>query len=61
MYIYICKIIYVYIYLTNLAREEPFLRGGTSRLRSDDDDDVYLDYYSGKGFDINYSIYMSYV
>jgi hypothetical protein len=27
----------------------------------DDDDDVYLEYYSGKGFHINYSVYMSYV
>jgi hypothetical protein len=26
-----------------------------------DDDDVYLEYYSGKGFHINYSVYMSYV
>jgi hypothetical protein len=26
-----------------------------------DDDDVYLEYYSGKGFHINYSAYMSYV
>jgi len=24
-------------------------------------DDVYLEYYSGKGFHINYSVYMSYV
>jgi hypothetical protein len=27
----------------------------------DDDNDVYLEYYSGKGFHINYSVYMSYV
>jgi hypothetical protein len=27
----------------------------------DDDDDVYLEYYSGKRFHINYSVYMSYV
>jgi len=27
----------------------------------DDNDDVYLEYYSGKGFHINYSVYMSYV
>jgi hypothetical protein len=27
----------------------------------DDDDDVYLEYYSGKEFHINYSVYMSYV
>jgi hypothetical protein len=26
-----------------------------------DDDDVYLEYYSGKWFHINYSVYMSYV
>jgi hypothetical protein len=25
------------------------------------DDDVYLEYYSGKGFHINYSVYISYV
>jgi hypothetical protein len=25
------------------------------------DDDVYLEYYSGKEFHINYSVYMSYV
>jgi hypothetical protein len=25
-----------------------------------DDDDVYLEYYSGKGFHINYFVYMSY-
>jgi hypothetical protein len=30
-------------------------------LPNDDDDDVYLQHYSGKGFDINYSVYMSYV
>jgi hypothetical protein len=28
---------------------------------SDDDDDVYLEYYSGKGFHTNWSVYMSYV
>jgi hypothetical protein len=27
----------------------------------DDDDDVYLEYHSGKEFHINYSVYMSYV
>jgi hypothetical protein len=27
----------------------------------DDDEDVYLEYYSGKGFHIDYSVYMSYV
>jgi hypothetical protein len=26
-----------------------------------DGDDVYLEYYGGKGFHINYSVYMSYV
>jgi hypothetical protein len=26
-----------------------------------DDDNIYLEYYSGKGFHINYSVYMSYV
>jgi hypothetical protein len=26
-----------------------------------DDDDVYLKYFSGKGFHINYSVYISYV
>jgi hypothetical protein len=32
------------------------------RLYDDDDDnDVYLEYYSAKGFHINYSVYMSYV
>jgi hypothetical protein len=30
-------------------------------LEGDDDDDVYVEYYSGKGFPINYSVYMSYV
>jgi hypothetical protein len=30
-------------------------------ITADDDDDVYLEYYSGKGFHINYSVYMSYV
>jgi hypothetical protein len=28
---------------------------------NDDDNDVYIEYYSGKGFHINYSVYMSYV
>jgi hypothetical protein len=27
----------------------------------DDDNDVYLEYDSGKGFHINYSVYISYV
>jgi hypothetical protein len=27
----------------------------------DNDDDVYLEYYSGKGFHINYSVCVSYV
>jgi hypothetical protein len=28
---------------------------------NDDDDEIYLEYYSGKVFHINYSVYMSYV
>jgi hypothetical protein len=30
-------------------------------LLNSPNDDVYLEYYSGKGFHINYSVYMSYV
>jgi hypothetical protein len=32
-----------------------------SEFKKYDDDDVYLEFYSGKGFHINYSVYMSYV
>jgi hypothetical protein len=34
------------------------LKGNSS---GDDDDDVYLEFYSGKGFHRNYSVYVSYV
>jgi hypothetical protein len=30
-------------------------------IYDDDDDDGYLEYYSGKRFHINYSVYRSYV
>jgi hypothetical protein len=36
-----------------------YMRTPVSGLDDDDDDDVYLEYYSAKGFHINYSIYMS--
>jgi hypothetical protein len=34
---------------------------GADKISVRFDDDVYLEYYSGKGFHINYSVYMSYV
>jgi hypothetical protein len=63
VYIHISLYIYIFILLTSKVSplpfdswaNEPSLRDQTETNPVVDDDDVYLEYYSGKGFLINYS------
>jgi hypothetical protein len=51
--IYVHTFIYTYIYKIKEVVFDVSVKKNSSLY--DDDDDVYLEYYSGKGFHINYS------